>query len=141
MIPHSREVVRRVSLDPVARLRIIVADDDERMREFYEAVLSQMGHTVVGVASDGVALVETCLGEKADLVVSDIRMPGMDGVEAANVVSETVEIPFLFVSAYHDDQLVKAASEAFSYGFLVKPIKQEDLATTIPVAMRRFWER
>jgi response regulator NasT len=126
---------------PVRNLRIIVADDDKRMREFYGEVLSRMGHEVVGSAADGTELVEICLSTEADLVVTDIRMPGMDGIAAAHIVTERVELPFLFVSAYHDDSLVNEASLAFSYGYLVKPIKQEDLATTIPIAVRRFWER
>jgi two-component system, response regulator PdtaR len=126
---------------PVRGLRIIVADDDARMREFYAEVLSLMGHDVVGVAADGRELVAACLSAEADLVVTDIRMPDMDGIHAAHVVAEHVELPFLFVSAYHDDALIDEASKTFSYGYLVKPIKQQDLASTIPIAMRRFWER
>jgi AmiR/NasT family two-component response regulator len=126
---------------PVRGLRIIVADDDKRMREFYWEVLSRMGHEVVGSAADGAQLVDVCLSTEADLVVTDIRMPEMDGIEAAHIVTERIEVPFLFVSAYHDDSLINEASLTFSYGYLVKPIKQEDLATTIPIALRRFWER
>jgi AmiR/NasT family two-component response regulator len=127
--------------EPMPALRIIVADDDRRMREFYQAVLSRLGHVVVGVAADGRELVEACLAADADLVVTDIRMPELDGIQAAHIVSEHVDLPFLFVSAYYDDSLIDEASKVFSYGYLVKPIKQKDLATTIPVAMRRFWER
>jgi len=68
-------------------------------------------------------------------------MPGLDGVQAARIVARQKELPFLFVSAYYDDVLINTVSSTFSYGYLVKPIKQEDLATSIPVAMRRFWER
>ncbi len=132
---------KRLPSEPVAALRIIVADDDSRMREFYQEVLSRMGHLVVGVAGDGRELVEACLEADADLVVTDIRMPEIDGIQAARIVSEQIDVPFLFVSAFYDDSLVDEASKAFSYGYLVKPIKQQDLATTIPVAMRRFWER
>jgi two-component system, response regulator PdtaR len=137
----SRSMGSRAWDTPVRNLRIIVADDDRRMREFYGEVLSRMGHEVVGSAADGAELVEICLSTEADLVVTDIRMPEMDGIAAAHIVADRVEIPFLFVSAYHDDSLINEASLAFSYGYLIKPIKQEDLATTIPVAVRRFWER
>jgi two-component system, response regulator PdtaR len=126
---------------PVRKLRIVVADDDRRMREFYGEVLSRAGHEVVGVAADGEELVALCLEHQPDLVVTDIRMPNMDGIEAADVINSEMEIPFLFVSAYYDAALVDEASKVFSYGYLVKPIKQEDLATTIPIAMRRFRER
>jgi AmiR/NasT family two-component response regulator len=125
---------------PVEGLRIIVADDDIRMRQFYVAILEGLGHRVIGVAGDGLELARLCLELSADLVVTDIRMPEMDGIQAAHIVTERVDVPFLFVSAYHDDELINEVSRAFSYGYLVKPIKQEDLATTIPIAMRRFWE-
>jgi DNA-binding NarL/FixJ family response regulator len=121
-------------------LKVIVADDDARMREFYRAVLAGMGHEVVGEAADGRALLDVCLSVEADLVVSDIRMPEMSGIQAAHIVTECRELPFLFVSAYHENALVHEGSPAFSYGYLAKPIKKEDLATAIPVAMRRFWE-
>jgi two-component system, response regulator PdtaR len=137
----ARDAGRRSINEPMPSLRIIVADDDGRMREFYQELLSRMGHAVVGVARDGRELVKTCLEIEADLVVTDIRMPELDGIRAARIVSEHKELPFLFVSAYYDDALIDEASKAFSYGYLVKPIKQQDLATTIPVAMRRFWER
>jgi AmiR/NasT family two-component response regulator len=137
-MPHAGG---RPSADPIPALRIIVADDDRRMREFYQEVLSRMGHVVVGVAADGRELVAACLEAEADLVVTDIRMPELDGIEAAHIVSAHVDLPFLFVSAYYDASLIDEASKVFSYGYLVKPIKQQDLAATIPVAMRRFWER
>lgn len=122
-------------------LRIIVADDDDRMREFYREVLTHLGHAVVGSAADGEALVAACEVTDADLVVTDVRMPRMNGIEAARIVADRIEMPFLFVSAYYDDELVDAAAMAFSYGYLVKPIKLEDLAASIPMAMRQHWER
>lgn len=132
---------RQPKTRPIRALRIVVADDDKRMREFYEEVLKRVGHVVVGAAADGAELVALCLEKQPDLVVTDIRMPNVDGIEAAHTISDQVELPFLFVSAYYDDSLIDEASNTFSYGYLVKPIKQEDLATSIPVAMRRFWER
>ena len=136
-----RKVKTVLPSEPIRKLRIVVADDDRRMREFYGEVLSRVGHEVVGAAADGQELVALCLDTRPDLVVTDIRMPNMDGIAAAHVISNEVEVPFLFVSAYYDDSLIDEASKTFSYGYLVKPIKQEDLATTIPIAMRRFWER
>jgi AmiR/NasT family two-component response regulator len=141
VISSDSKISRPPPPQPVEGLRIVVADDDARVREFYEAMLIHLGHRVVGSAADGLELARLCLNVPADLVVTDIRMPRMDGIQAAHIVTERVELPFLFVSAYHDDTLINEASMTFSYGYLVKPIKQEDLATTIPIAMRRFWER
>lgn len=127
---------------PARGLRIIVADDDARMREFYEAVLTQIGHQVVGSAANGKQLAQLCFDTQADLVVTDIRMPEMDGLSAARIVSACLQLPFLFVSAYHDAGLIfEASSRSLGYGYLVKPVRQEDLAAAIPIAVRRFRER
>jgi response regulator NasT len=132
---------RDASQEATSGLRIVVADDDKRMREFYAEILTRMGHEVVGVAADGRELVDKCLTADVDLVVTDIRMPDIDGIQAAHIITERVALPFLFVSAYHDESLIDGASMSFSYGYLVKPVKREDLATSIPIAVRRFAER
>lgn len=124
-----------------ARLRIAVADDDRRMLQFYAEVLSRMGHEVVGCAADAKELIAACLSRDIDIVITDIKMPGMSGIEAARIITATVAVPFLFVSAYHDEDLIARASMPFGYGYLVKPIKQEDLATSIPIAVQRFREQ
>jgi response regulator NasT len=126
---------------PLSDLRIAIADDDDRMREFYRAVLSDMNHCVIASASNGRELVTACLDGNPELVITDIRMPEVDGVQAAHLVTQHRSLPFLFVSAYHDETLINTVSHEFAYGYLVKPIKQQDLAAAIPVAMRRFWER
>jgi response regulator NasT len=125
----------------VAGLKVVVADDDERMRQFYVVVLSSLGHEVAGTAANGYELVDRCLQEAVDLVITDIKMPGLDGIGAAHVITERTPVPFLFVSAYHDEALIREASMSFSYGYLVKPIKKEDLATSIPIAVQRFRDR
>lgn len=125
----------------VSRLKIVVADDDERMRQFYVVVLSALGYEVTGTAANGYELVDQCLNERVDLVITDIKMPGLDGIGAAHVITERMPVPFLFVSAYHDESLIREASMSFSYGYLVKPIKKQDLAASIPIAVQRFRDR
>lgn len=125
----------------VTALTIVVADDDERMRQFYVVVLSELGHDVAGTAADGYELVDRCRQQDVDLVITDIKMPGLDGIGAAHVITDRKPVPFLFVSAYHDERLIREASRSFGYGYLVKPIKKEDLATSIPIAVQRFRDR
>jgi two-component system, response regulator PdtaR len=130
-----QEARRGRLLDP---LKIVVADDDARMREFYVEVLTRMGHEVVAAAANGRELVDDCLNSNVDLVVTDIRMPDMDGIQAAHIITEHVPVPFLFVSAYYEDTEIRGAMMSYSYGYLLKPVKQEDLATSIPIAVQRF---
>lgn len=124
-------------------LRIVAADDDARMREFYRAVLQQLGYAVVGVAADGYSLVELSLRaeDAIDLIVTDIRMPQMSGIHAACIVAERRESPFLFVSAFRDELRQLQIDLPFAYDYLIKPVSPKDLATAIPHAASRSRHR
>jgi response regulator NasT len=122
----------------LSRLRIAVADDEPDMQEYLEKVLTRMGHQVVAVAEDGRQLVQQCLEKRPDLVISDINMPELDGIEAASEIFRQTEIPFILVSAYHDHELVERAENDHVMAYLIKPIKQADLEPAIAIAMKRF---
>jgi response regulator NasT len=119
-------------------LRIAVADDEPRMRDYYQDILPRMGHWVVCAAESGRALVEACARTRPDLVITDIKMPDMDGIEAANALSQDEPLPVILVSAYHDPELFQRASEEHILAYLVKPIKQAHLEAAIAIAVQRF---
>ena len=119
-------------------LRIVVADDEPDMREYFRKLLPRLGHQVLAVAETGRALVEQCLATPPDLVITDIKMPDLDGIDAAMEIYQHLPVPVILVSAYHDAALVERAEADHILGYLVKPIKQADLAPTIVLAMRRF---
>ncbi|MCE9556407.1 MAG: response regulator [Planctomycetes bacterium] len=121
-------------------LRIAVADDEPDMRDFFERMLPLCGHQVVSVAETGRELVEHCRTLQPDLVITDIRMPDMDGIEAAQLLSRERALPIILVSAYHDPALIERAEADHVLAYLVKPISQADLAPAIAVAVRRFEE-
>jgi response regulator NasT len=123
------------------RLRIIVADDDALMREFYSQVLVHLGYDVVASAADGAELVAACEATAVDLVVTDIRMPGMSGIDAARIIAKRVQVPFLFVSAFHDEILTDQVSPNVRYAYLKKPIKEEHLAAMVRAAVRGHTRR
>ena len=122
------------------KLRIAVADDDPEMREWFRTVLFDLGHEVVTVAANGRALVEACLAQDVDVVVTDIKMPDMDGIEAASRIRKTKAVPVILVSAYHDEEFIERALADHVLAYLVKPIKQADLHTALALVMRRFKE-
>jgi response regulator NasT len=119
-------------------LRIVVADDEPDMREYFQKALPRLGHQVIGTAQDGRELVELCRALQPDLVVTDIKMPDMDGIDAAVRLYRERPVPVVLVSAFHDAGLIARAEADHILGYLVKPIKQADLVPTIALAMRRF---
>jgi response regulator NasT len=119
-------------------LRIAVADDEPDMRDYFAKILPRLGHQVVAQARDGRELVEQCRAVRPDLVITDIKMPGMDGIDAAVALYKDTPVPVILVSAFHDAGLIERAEADHIMGYLVKPIKQADLGPVIGLAMRRF---
>ena len=119
-------------------LRIAIADDEPDMREYFQKILPVLGHSVVSAAATGKQLVEHCRTDQPDLVITDIKMPDMDGIDAAVEIYRQNAIPVILVSAYHDAKLIDRAESDHILAYLVKPIKQADLEPAIGLAMRRF---
>ena len=120
------------------KLRIAVADDEALIRRYFQEILPDMGHTVVAAAADGEELVAACAREKPELVITDIRMPNLDGIEAALTIFAERPMPIILVSAFNDDDLVERAAQSQAMAYLIKPIERAHLETTIPMACRSF---
>jgi response regulator NasT len=119
-------------------LRIAVADDEKEMRDYLRETLSLMGHEVVGTAATGVELVDVCRNHRPELIITDIRMPDMDGIQAAEQLSGDEPIPIILVSAFHDAQTIERAESNQILAYLVKPIKANNLEPAVGIAIRRF---
>jgi response regulator NasT len=118
-------------------LRIAVADDELDIREHLHELLTRLGHQAVAVAT-GKQLVELCRATSPDLVISDIKMPDMDGIAAAEAVNHEKETPVIVVSAYHDAELLDRAAAGNVMAYLVKPVSGSDIQAAVHVAMYRF---
>lgn len=121
-------------------LRIAVAEDEDLMRKYLVETVTMMGHTVVAVARTGRELITECKSHPPDLVITDIRMPDMDGLDAAAAIYASEPVPIIVVSGYHEPDLIERAEKNHIAAYLVKPIKQENLGPAIAIAMRRFQE-
>src|SRR5689334_13062968 len=104
------------------RLRIAIAEDEKDMRDFFLETLPVLGHEVVISAETGKQLVERCRATRPDLVITDIRMPDMDGIEATRILYQEEPLPVILATAYHDKETVKRAETAGVLTYLVKPI-------------------
>jgi AmiR/NasT family two-component response regulator len=134
--PENRKEGSRMT----ATLKIILADDDAAFVKFSEETLTELGHQVVGTASSGAELVSKCLASPPDLVITDIMMPDMDGIEAARQIYEKTALPFILVSGYQDPEFLERAGASYILAYLIKPIKGKDLQPAIAIAARRFAE-
>lgn len=122
------------------KYRIAVADDESVMRDFYREALARLGHTVVSASATGTSLVEECRKHQPDLVIADIKMPDMDGLEAARQVYDDRPVPVIIVTAHSDPSFIERANDSHASAYLVKPIKEANLAPAIAIAMQRFEE-
>ncbi|MDH4138367.1 MAG: response regulator [Anaerolineae bacterium] len=121
-------------------LRVLIADDEAIIRLGLRTMLEEMGHRVVGMATDGPSAVNLAAKEKPDLAILDIKMPDMDGLEVAETITIKRRIPILMLTAYSDRELVERATKLAVLAYLVKPIKEADLGLAIELAMARFEE-
>ena len=121
-------------------MRILVAEDETIIRLDLRALLEQAGFDVCGEARDGVEAVELARELEPDLAVMDVKMPRLDGIEAARRILEERPIPIVMVTAYGQDEIVSRAVEAGVFGYLVKPFREQDLLPAIQTARARHDE-
>ena len=122
------------------RLKILIADDESIIRLDLREMLQELGHEVVGEAGDGATAVQLAEKTSPDLILMDIKMPGMDGLEALRQIGATRRVPTIMITAYSQPDLVEQAVELGVYAYLVKPIKEADLLPTLEVALARAEE-
>lgn len=122
------------------RARVIIADDESIIRMDLREMLTNLGYLVVGEAGDGRSAVNLARELKPDVAILDIKMPDMDGIEAARILTEEKIAPVVLLTAYSQRDLVERAKEAGVVGYITKPMRESDLTPAIEVAMARFSE-
>ncbi len=122
------------------RTRVIIADDESVIRADLREMLANLNYLVVGEVGDGQSAVNLAREVKPDVVIMDIKMPDMDGIEAAKVLTREKVAPVLLLTAYSDRGLVDRAKEAGVVGYLVKPFREQEVVPAIEIALARFQE-
>src|SRR5919201_3741902 len=120
--------------------RVLIAEDETIIRLDLRSILEGAGFEVCAEARDGEEAVALATMERPDLAVLDVKMPGLDGIEAARRILAMRSIPIVMLTAYGQDELVARAVEAGVYGYLVKPFRETDLLPAIEAARARHAE-
>jgi AmiR/NasT family two-component response regulator len=122
------------------KLTILVADDEAIIRLGVKQILEEAGHTVY-TAENGASAIKQAASCMPDLVILDIKMPEMDGLEAARLLLDKNPLPVIFLTAYGEQALIERAARLPVMGYLVKPIKEAELLAMIEVAAARHAEQ
>lgn len=121
----------------MTKRRVLVAEDDAIIRMDLGEMLREEQFEVIE-AADGATAVALARSEAPDLVILDIKMPGMDGITAARHISEERIAPVLILTAYSQRELVEQAAEAGAMAYLVKPFQKQDLLPAMDIATTRY---
>lgn len=119
-------------------LRILIGDDESIRLMSLRQQLQALGHQVAAEASNGAEAVALAAAVQPDLAILDIKMPGMDGIEAAQQITRNRPIPIILLTAYNEAELVERAAQANISAYLMKPVAEEDLMPAITLALIRF---
>ena len=120
--------------------RVLVAEDEATVALGLTALLEEMGHEVVGHAPDGQAAIDMALDLRPDLIVMDIKMSPMDGLQAARAILNKRPAPIVFITGYANRDWMDQAAELGAFAYLTKPVRPPDLAAAIELAVARFSE-
>jgi response regulator NasT len=121
-------------------MRVLVAEDETIIRLDLRDLLERSGFEVCAEARDGEEAVALARSERPDIAIMDVKMPKLDGIEAARRILDDRPIPIVMLTAYGQDELVSRAVEAGVFGYLVKPFREQDLLPAIHTARARHEE-
>ena len=120
--------------------RILVAEDEALIRLDLVEMLGEAGHTVVAQAADGEQAVELAREHRPDIIIMDIKMPVLDGISAAERISNDKIAPVVMLTAFSQTELVERARDAGVMAYIVKPFTAADLTPAIDIAVHRWSE-
>ncbi len=120
--------------------RVVIAEDEAIIRLDLKEILQGEGYEIVGETGRGDEAVELVRERRPDLVILDIKMPGIDGIEAARRITAEIRVPVLILTAFSQRNLIEDARDAGVAAYLVKPFQRGELVPAIEVAVARFEE-
>lgn len=124
-----------------ARLRrVLIADDEHLVVEGLTRNLADLNYTVTGSCKNGEEAVQCCRQDRPDLVLLDIQMPKMNGLDAARIIYGEMGIPVIIISAFSDAEYLRTGADVGVFGYLLKPVTRDDLEASMTIAWARYQE-
>lgn len=121
--------------------RIVIADDEVLSSMDLREMLEEAGHEVVGVGVDGVEALELVEKWKPDVAVLDVKMPRLDGLQAAKIIAHNQWAPVVLLTAFGDENIIKKAGESMVFGYVMKPVEEKNLFPALTIAVSQFKKR
>ena len=125
---------------PMPQLKVVVVEDDPTIRQNFKETLERLGHLVVGEATNGAEMVRSVLTLEPDVVVFDIHLPRLNGLDALRQIYQERVVAAVAITADRDQDLVRRALEEHVLAYLVKPVEAEQLGSALVIAWARFEE-
>ena len=118
--------------------RIVIADDEALICMDLREMLEERGHEVIGIGSDGVEALELTKKLHPDLVILDVKMPRLDGIQAAKMIAHDNLAPVVLLTAFGDEDMVERAKKSYVFGYVMKPVDEKFLFPTMEIAVGQF---
>ena len=118
--------------------RIVIADDESLSSMDLKEMLEESGHEVVGVGSDGVEALDLVKEKHPDLVILDVKMPRLDGIQAAKMIAHDNLAPVVLLTAFGDEDMIEKAKKSMVFGYVMKPVEEKTLFPAIQIAVSQY---
>ena len=119
-------------------MRVLIVDDESLIRMDLRDIIESCGHEVVAEGTNGVEALELCKKHKPDIILMDVKMPELDGIEAARQIRFHHEAPVVLLTSYSQQDLIDKARDSGVYGYLIKPVREEQLVPSLEMALGRY---
>ena len=119
-------------------MRVLIVDDESLIRMDLRDIIESCGHEVVAEDTNGVEALALCKKHKPDIILMDVKMPELDGIEAARQIGFHHEAPVVLLTSYSQQDLIDKARDSGVYGYLIKPVREEQLVPTLEMALGRY---
>ena len=123
------------------KYRIVIADDEALICMDLREMLEEVGHEVVGIGSDGVEALDLVKEKKPDLVILDVKMPRLDGIQAARMIAHDNLAPVVLLTAFGDEDMIEKAKKSMVFGYVMKPVEEKTLFPAIQIAVSQYRQK